>query len=211
VRLEVEHEIEAPGQEIKHLFFIESGIGSMTTLFNDGSQVEVGLFGNESVIGVSSLMGTKRSLNNIYMQAAGDGFTSETQVAMREFRRYGEFHDLVLRYVQAQLMQTAQTAGCNGRHQLEQRLSRWLLLCADRLETNVIGLTHEFLSHMLGTGRPTVTLALESLRDKNLIEYSRGKIRILDHDALEGQSCECYRIVKNHLENYHEVETGFGA
>lgn len=211
VRLEANHELEAPGQEINHLFFIESGVGSMTTLFKDGSQVEVGLFGNESVIGVSSLMGTKRSLNNIYMQVGGDGYMSKTLVATREFRRFGEFHDLALRYVQAQLMQTAQTAGCNARHELEQRLSRWLLLCTDRLESDTIVLTHQFLAHMLGTGRPTVTLALDSLRKKNLIEYSRGQIRIIDHDGMEAQTCECYRIVKNHLENYHEVDTGFGV
>jgi CRP-like cAMP-binding protein len=124
VTLELRHEIEYPGSTIDNLFFIEEGIGSMTTTFKDGFQVEVGLFGYESVIGVSALMGTRRSLNRVYMQLAGSGFSCPVEVARKEFERNGDFHRLALRYVQAQLTQATQSAGCNARHELPQRLAR---------------------------------------------------------------------------------------
>ncbi|HEX4785068.1 MAG TPA: Crp/Fnr family transcriptional regulator [Candidatus Sulfotelmatobacter sp.] len=210
LRLQREHVIESPGDEIKKLYFIEEGLGSMTTMFKDGSQVEVGLFGNEAVIGASALIGTKRSLNNIYMQVPGHGYISNIQAATQEFRRRDQFHDIVLRYVQAQLVQTAQTAGCNAKHEAEQRMARWLLLCADRVYSDDLGLTHEFLGHMLGVRRATVSTTAEELQRRNYIDYRRGRIKILNRPALEQVACECYRIVKNHLENYHQIETVFG-
>jgi CRP-like cAMP-binding protein len=182
----------------------------MTTMFKDGFQVEVGLFGNEAVIGASALIGTKRSLNNIYMQVPGHGFICSIQAAAQEFRRHEQFHDIVLRYVQAQLVQTAQTAGCNARHDAAQRMARWLLLCADRLYSDELGLTHEFLGHMLGVRRSTVSVTAEELQRRNYIDYRRGRIKILNRSALERIACECYRVVKDHLENYHQIETVFG-
>ena len=134
VELPVNREIEFPGSHIGHIFFIKDGIASMTTSFADGSQVEVAFAGRESVLCASSLMGTKRSLNRVYMQIAGSGFSSQTDVAAAEFRRGERFHDLTLRYLQAQFIQSAQIAGCNARHGLEQRFARWLLLCADRVD-----------------------------------------------------------------------------
>jgi CRP-like cAMP-binding protein len=211
VKLQRAHEIENPGDEIKKLYFIEEGLGSMTTMFKDGSQVEVSLFGNEAVIGASALIGTKRSLNNIYMQSAGHGFISNIQAAGQQFRTNEAFRTIVLRYVQAQLVQTAQTAGCNAKHDAMQRMSRWLLLCADRLYSNEIGLTHEFLSHMLGVRRSTVSVTAEELQKREYIDYRRGKIKILNRPGLERTACECYSVVKHHLENYHDVETVFGA
>src|SRR6195952_3592995 len=132
VSFELMHEIEFPGCSIEHLFCVQEGMSSMTTTFEDGSQVEVGMFGYESVIGVSALMGTRRSLNRIYTQIAGCGFVTTIEHARREFALNGEFHHLCLRYVQAQLLQAMQSAGCNARHDVDQRLCRWLLLCADR-------------------------------------------------------------------------------
>lgn len=206
VKLERAREIEAPGNTIDNLFFLETGIGSMTTTFQDGSQVEVGMFGYESVMGASALIGTMRSLNRVYMQMEGHGHACRASVAKREFARYGRFNELVLRYVQAQLVQASQTAGCNAKHECDQRLARWLLLCNDRAESNVLPLTHEFLADMLGTSRPTVTQAAQMLQGRGLIEYSRGTVRILDVTGLERVSCECYRVVKDHLDNYVEVE-----
>ena len=211
LQLQREHVIETPGSEIRKLYFIEEGLGSMTTMFKDGSQVEVSLFGNEAVIGASALIGTKRSLNNIYMQAAGHGFISNIQGAAQEFRRCEQFRSIVLRYVQAQLVQTAQTAGCNAKHDAMQRMARWLLLCADRLYSNEIGLTHEYLGHMIGVRRPTVSITAEELQRREYIDYRRGKIKILNRPGLERTACECYRVVKEHLENYHNIETAFGT
>ncbi len=206
VKLERSREIESPGNPIENLFFLETGIGSMTTTFSDGSQVEVGMFGYESVMGASALIGTMRSLNRVYMQMEGNGYACRASVAKREFLRFGHFNELVLRYMQAQLVQASQTAGCNAKHECDQRLARWLLLCNDRAESNVLPLTHEILADMLGTSRPTVTLAAQMLQERGLIGYSRGTVRILDLAGLERVSCECYRVVKNHLDNYLEVE-----
>jgi CRP-like cAMP-binding protein len=198
-------EVENPGEPVGNLIFIEDGIGSMTATFHDGFQVEVGMFGVESVMGASALIGTRRSLNKVYMQMAGYGFSCPIGLAIDEFARCSRFQELVLRSVQAQLVQTSQSAGCNARHQVPQRLSRWLLLCADRSESNVLRLTQEYIADMLGTARPSVSIAAEGLQREGLIQYARGKVTILDRPALERRACECYRVVRNHLDNYLDV------
>lgn len=208
VTFELQHEIEYPGRPIEHLFFVEEGMASMTTTFQDGSQVEVGMFGFESVIGISALMGTKRSLNRIYTQIAGSGYSVPIANARREFELGGLFQSLVLRYVQAQLVQTAQSVGCNARHNAEQRLARWLLICADRAHNSTFTMSHDSLADMLGTTRSTVSMAAGILREQNLIDYRRGAIVILDTDGLEGMACECYHIIKDHLDNYLEYDSG---
>src|ERR1035438_8147360 len=157
------------------------------------------MFGYESVIGVSALMGTKTSLNRVYMQIAGHGYTSNVEDARREFRLGGDFQSLALRYVQAQLVQAMQSAGCNAKHNFEQRLSRWLLICADRAHIDTFKISHEFLADMLGGLRPTISTTAGILKQKGLIEYTRGEIRILDVPGLMKNSCECYLIIKNHL------------
>lgn len=124
--------IEQPGKPIRYLYFLDSGMASMTTMFPGGTEVEVGMFGYESVIGVSALMGTVQSLNHVYTQVAGTGYRCSYANALKEFSRFGVFHDLCLRYVQAQLVQSSQSAGCASVHKYEQRLSRWLLITADR-------------------------------------------------------------------------------
>ena len=206
LKLESGRQIENPGEPINNLFFIEDGIGSMTSTFSDGFQVEVSMFGVESVMGASALIGTRRSLNKVYMQMAGYGFSCTTAAAIREFARFDRFHDLVLRCVQAQLVQASQSAGCNARHNVSQRLARWLLLCADRSESPVLALTHEYLADMLGSNRSTVSIAAENLQRKKFIQYCRGKVTIVDRPGLEHSSCECYRAVKNHLDNYLEIQ-----
>lgn len=211
VRFEVMHEIEFPGKPITHLYFVEEGMASMTTTFDDGSQIEVGMFGYESVIGLSALMGTKESLNRVYTQIEGRGFMSPIAAARKEFLSCGLFQTLTLRYVQAQLLQAAQSAGCNAKHNMEQRLSRWLLLCADRVQCTIFKLSQEFLADMLGSTRPTISLTAGILKEQGLIDYARGVIRILDVKRLEQTSCECYRVIKNHLDNYAEFDTDFTA
>lgn len=209
VTFELMHEIEFPGKPVRHLFFVEEGMASMTTTFNDGSQVEVGMFGYGSVIGVSALMGAKRSLNRIYTQIEGSGFSCTVDAAAKEFRRGGAFQALMLRYVQAQLVQAAQSAGCNAKHNMEQRLARWLLLCTDRADTETLKLSQEFLADMLGSTRPTVSIAAGTLREEGLIDYNRGVIRIIDAKGLEKRACECYHVIKDYLDNYTEFDTAF--
>jgi CRP-like cAMP-binding protein len=208
VSLRVGHEIESPGKPIRHLFFLEEGMASMTTTFKDGKEVEVGMFGYESVIGVSALMGTKQSLNRVYTQIAGWGYQCSLTAAEMEFRQCGPFQRLALRYVQAQLVQAAQSAGCNAEHSYEQRLARWLLICADRVHRDQFKMSQEFLSHMLGSTRPTVTMAARRLKEEKLITYVRTEIAITDRKGLEKRTCECYAVIKRHLDNFAAFDTG---
>jgi CRP-like cAMP-binding protein len=211
VTFEVEHEIEFPGNAIDYLYFVEEGMASMTTTFKNGAQVEVGMFGYESVIGVSALMGTKRSLNRVYTQIAGHGYSSPVELARTEFVRGTLFQTLALRYVQTQLVQALQSAGCNATHSVEQRLARWLLICADRAHRATFAMSHEFLSEMLGSTRSTVSVTAAQLKKEGLIEYTRGVIHILDAEGLERRSCECYGIIKHHLDSYAEFDGGVVA
>ena len=210
VALPVGREIEYPGNHINNLFFIEEGIASMTATFRDGVQVEIALAGSEAVLGASTLMGTRRSLNRVYMQVGGHGFRSPIEAVMLEFKRGEQFHDLTLRSLQAQFIQSAQTAGCNARHSIQQRLARWLLLCADRNGGRVLNLSHLYLADILGCSRSTVTVIAGQFQQQRLISYARGKINLIDLPGLTKLSCECYGVVRDHLSNYADSYEGFG-
>lgn len=205
------HDLEKPGEAVSHLFFLEKGIASMTTCFENGSQVETSMFGYESVIGISALMGTRHSLNRIFMQLAGRGYASPVRVAREEFERGGRFQKLSLRYVQVQLVLSIQNAACNAMHTYEQRLARWLLICCDRADQTHLEMAQEFVSQMLGSTRSTVSIAAAALKAKNLIDYRRGSIKILDSKGLEEEACECYRVVRSHLESFAEFESADGT
>lgn len=207
VSFNVGHEIEAPGDPIKHLFFLEAGMASMTTTFKNGRQVEVGMFGYEAVIGVSALMGTKQSLNRVYTQIAGWGYRCSFKAASAEFDRCGPFQRLALRYVQAQLVQATQSAGCHAEHSHEQRLARWILICSDRIHGDQFKMSQEYLAHMLGSTRPTVTLAAGKLKKEKLITYTRSQITIVDRSGLEKRACECYEVIKHHLNDFAAFDT----
>ncbi|HEX3663413.1 MAG TPA: Crp/Fnr family transcriptional regulator [Acidobacteriaceae bacterium] len=202
--LELRQTLEAPGGRIDNIFFIEEGIGSMTTTFEDGSQVEAGMFGWDSAIGAPALMGIRRSRNHIAVQIPGHAWAAPKEAAEREFRRLNCFHDLVLRYMQSQILQATQSCGCNARHNVQQRLSRWLLLCRDRTDGDVLQLTQEFLAAMLGVERPAVTVVAGKLQEAGLIEYNRGRVRITDRPGLEAVACECYPVSKRELQAFRE-------
>jgi len=159
------------------------------------------------LIGVSALMGTKQSLNRVYTQIAGWGYRCRFETAVAEFGRCGPFQRLALRYVQAQLVQCAHSAGCNAEHSNEQRLARWLLICADRVHSDQFKMSQEFLSHMLGGTRPTVTLAAGRLKEERLITYQRAEIAIVDRKGLEKRACECYGVIKQHLDDFAAFDT----
>ncbi len=211
VELELMHEMEFPGSTLDTLYFIEEGVGSMTVTMQSGAQVEVGMFGYESVVGISALMGVRRSLNRVYMQMAGRGYACSCDSARTEFRRLEQFHELALRYVQAQLTQSAQSAACNATHEVGERLARWLLTCADRVNREDYAISQEFLGYMLGISRPSVSIAAGFLKQQGLIDYRRGAIRILDRAGLRMKACECYEVVKEHLDSVAEFDTGFAV
>jgi hypothetical protein len=169
------------------------------------------MFGYKSVIGVSALMGTKCSLNRVYTQIAGYGYASPVEAARTEFGLGGAFQRLALGYVQAQLVQVIQLAGCNATHPFDQRLARWLLICADRAQCDTFRMSHEFLSNMLGSTRSTMSIVAAQLKHEGLIEYTRGVIRILDAKGLEKKACECYAVVEDYLDNYMQYDGGIPA
>lgn len=204
VELKLAQELERPGGRIEQMVFIEEGIASMTTEFRDGSQVESGMFGCESAVGAPALMGLRNSRNHIAIQVPGHGFVVTKDAAEREFRRMNCFHDMVLRYMQSQILQASQSSGCNARHNVQQRLSRWLLLCHDRGNTDVLQLTQEFLAAMMGVERPAVTIVARRLQDQGLIDYNRGRVRIADRPGLEKVACECYEVARRELEAFRE-------
>lgn len=209
VDLPLFHELETPGGSIEQIIFLEEGIGSMTTAFENGAQVETSMFGYESAIGISALMGVKHSLNRIFMQLAGSGYAAPVQAARTEFLRNEKFQYLALRYVQAQLTLSTQNAACNAMHSYEQRLARWLLICCDRAKQTNLAMAQEFVSQMLGSTRSTVSIAAAHLKEKGFIDYRRGFIQVLDIKGLESQACECYRVVREHLESFADFDTGF--
>jgi len=209
IDLPLRFELESPGASINNIFFVEKGIGSMTTSFKNGVQIETGMFGYESVVGASALMGVRHSLNRIFMKLPGYAYLSPVQAAHTEFQRNGIFQKLTLRYVQAQLTLSTQNAACNATHTYEQRLAQWLLICSDRAKQDNLEMAQEFVSEMLGSTRSTVSIAAAHLKAKGLIDYRRGNITLLDKTGLETESCECYRVVREHLESLVDFDTGF--
>ena len=207
--LDLQANLALPDGSIERVVFVEEGVGSMTTMFRDGTEVEVCMFGYESVVGVSALMGARRSLNRVFMQVAGYGYSSPLETVRREFVRQGELQRLALSYVQAQLTQSMQNAACNAVHNAEQRLARWLLTIRDRAHADTFRFSHEFMAVMLGSTRATVTLSAGALKDLGLIRYSRGVVQVLDARALERQAGECYGAVAEYLRSAVQFEDDF--
>jgi len=190
----------APGEEIAYAYFLEAGLASVVVAMADGNTVETGIIGNEGMIGIPVLLGTRSMPTRTFMQIAGSGFKIKAQRLSDEYEKQGTLRKLVNRYFQAHLVQTGQTAACNRLHDIAERLARWLLMCHDRMEGDIFTITHEFLGHMLGTPRSTVSLAAGILQKDALVNYSRGKVRILDRKGLEKKACECYRTIRNEFD-----------
>jgi hypothetical protein len=185
--------LESPGCPIRHLFFLEDGVAAITVAFQDGDQTGVALVGWEGLLGGDALSGARRGIHPVSMLIAGYGFRTRLPSAMLEFRRGANLHDLALRALHSQFLQAAQTAGCNAHHSVEQRLARWLLLCADRYRNRTLPLSHEYIGDLLGVTRSSVTLVARSFQQRKLIQYSHAKINLLDLAGLAGVACECYR------------------
>jgi CRP-like cAMP-binding protein len=164
---------------------------------NDGSTAEAGMVGNREVIGINAFMGGSETTQTQYIvQMAGSAIKVDAQLLLEEFDRNKELRDVLLRYTQALIAQISQTTGCNSLHNLDQRLARWMLEVQDRVNSDELKLTHEFISHMLGVRRAGVTQAAQKLQEKGLIQYQRGNVKILDQPGLEASSCECFRVLK---------------
>jgi CRP-like cAMP-binding protein len=188
-----------PDQPITHVYFPNRGTVSIVAGFEDGGSVEVGMVGNEGMFGVSVFLGSISSPLRACVQLPGEAMRMRSDVLKREFRKGGQFQDLLLRYTQAFITQVAQTAACNRAHNIDGRLARWLLMCQDRARSVELELTQEYIAQMLGTRRAGVTEAAGLLQRAGLISYRRGQITIVDRAGLEAKSCECYQLVRKEL------------
>ena len=185
------------GGQMAHVYFPTSAIVSLLYVMENGSSAEMGVAGNDGLVGIALFMGGDTTPNRAVVQSAGEAVRMKAKVMQDEFKRGGEFQRLLLRYTQALITQMSQTAVCNRLHTVEQQLCRWLLLSRDRLDTDELVMTQELIANMLGVRREGVTTAAGRLQEQGLISYVRGHIRILDRRGLEAAVCECYRVVRD--------------
>jgi CRP-like cAMP-binding protein len=198
--LEVGMTLIEPGEDITHAYFLESGLASVVVAMSNGTTVEAGIIGNEGVVGIPALLGTKSMPSHTYIQIPGEGYRIRAQYLGEEFKRPRTLQKQINHFLQAHLAQTAQTAACNRLHNIGERLARWLLMCHDRMESEAFTITQESLGNMLGTPRTTLTLAAGQLQKADLIDYSRGRIHIKNRKGLEMAACECYQTMRNESE-----------
>jgi CRP-like cAMP-binding protein len=195
VTLEMNRTLHNPGELVDTVYFLESGICSIVVTMENGSTVEVGITGCDAFVGVPALLGAGHSPNRSFIQIPGHGFKVKASVLREQSEVSSELKLCLQRGVQGLLVQTAQTASCNRVHELEERLARWLLMCHDRVRSDHLPITHEFLAMMLGTRRTTVTVAAGLLHRAGLITYTRGHVTIRNFEGLENAACECYRTI----------------
>lgn len=197
--------IYEPGESLEYIYFPISLVVSLLYTMEDGSTAETGLIGNDGAVGIALFLGGRTMRNRAVVQVGGGALRMNAGILQREFARGASLQNLLLRYTQALMSQISQTAVCNRLHSVEKRLCRWLLLSHDRVKSNELQMTQEFIANMLGGRRESVTMAASHLRNAGIIRYSRGHIGILDRRALEATACECYHVVNE------EVNRLFGA
>jgi len=185
-----------PGGVIRHVYFPSDCLISLLTAVDKTRSLEVGMVGNEGMIGMPFVFGMEKSAVRALVQGAGAAMRMTVGHFGSAFKAHPDLQRALYRYTYALMAQISQTAACNRFHGSEARLARWLLMTRDRVGSEEFALTQDFLAHMLGLRRVGVTEAATALKQKNLIAYSRGTIRIVDSRGLEKASCTCYRIVK---------------
>ena len=190
--------LHQPHQTVRFAHFPNAGLISLVVELKDGRTVEAGLLGNEGASGMPAVLGLSRSPLREIVQIEGDAFRVRVN-ALRELLPSTPVLQATLnRYAAGLAMQVAQTAACNRLHKIEERLSRWLLIAQDRVDSGIVPITHDFLATMLGTDRPSVTVAAGMLQREGIIEYTRGSVRILNRKKLESFACECYALIKQY-------------
>ena len=190
------------GGLLKHAYFPQGAVLSLLTVLENGSAIETANIGREGAFGLFAAMYSRVSFNRCLVQLEGSIVRCPIELLQSEFKRSEHVRDLFVSYSETLLSQVQQTVACNAMHTTEQRICRWLLMMHDRAEGEALPYTHEFLSHMLGANRKSVTLAAQSLKTAGLISYYRGTITVLDRPGLEKASCECYAIVRERFDAF---------
>lgn len=194
--LEYKRPLYGAHEPIEFVYFIESGVASLVNTMQNGAAAEVGTIGNEGMVGLPVLLGETEAPSSVYVQVPGSGSRLRATIFPAELDLSVSLRRIMLHYAHAMFNQVAQSAACAHFHPLERRCCRWLLMTHDRMLSNEFLLTQEFLSMMLGVRRAGVTEAAGALQRAGLIRYRRGVVTILDRDALEERSCECYAVTK---------------
>ena len=185
------------GEKMDYVYFPTTAIVSLLYIMENGTTAEIGVVGNDGILGVSLFMGGETTTSRAVIQSAGNAVRMKAIDMKTEFALGGRFQALLLRYTQALMTQISQTAVCNRLHSIEQQLCRWLLLSHDRLNSDKLVMTHDLISNMLGVRREGITLAAKKLAAKKLINNSRGTMTVLDRQGLENAVCECYAVVND--------------
>lgn len=186
-----------PNEPVQNIYFPQRAMISLVSIMIDGSTTEIGIIGNEGMVGLPAIFGGLSTTSRSIVQVSGTALQISAEIIYQEFQRQQRLYQLMLLYTQALLTQVSQTAACNRQHKIEQRLARWLLSVHDCVLQNELPLTQEFIADMLGTRRSGVTIAAGILQQAGIISYSRGRITILNQEALEETACECYRLVQS--------------
>ena len=188
--------LHEPTQKIEFVYFPNRGMVSQVVVTKDGRTVEVGVVGNEGYVGAGLAVCLNRSSVREVIQIAGDGFRMMGNALERILRSAPKLQMILSRHAGLQGMQIAQTAACNRLHDIQQRLSRWLLMTQDRVNLAVLPITHDFVATMMGTDRSTVSLAAAVLQKKGIIQYMRGAVKIVNRRKLQNSACECYGVIQ---------------
>jgi CRP-like cAMP-binding protein len=189
------------GEVPLYAHFMTSGITSVVTYMKDGGAAEVGLIGKEGLVEAMNLLGSASSPTTAFVQVAGSALRLPYAELRKETFASTQLLRGILEFIQRHNFALTQLAACNGLHEIEKRLARWLLMVQDKVQSQNFDLTQEFLSIMLGTRRTSVTLIARRMQERGLIKYSRGHIRILDRESLQDAACECYPIVRDLVSN----------
>jgi CRP-like cAMP-binding protein len=197
VNLSLGEVIYESGEQLEFVYFPTTAIISLLYIMENGSTAEIGMTGNDGVVGIALYMGGSTTPSRAVVQSAGNAYKLRSKALRSEFGLGGIFQNILLLYTQSLMTQISQTAVCNRLHTVEQQLCRWLLINHDLLQSNTLIMTHDLIANMLGVRREGVSIAAGNLQKKGLISYVRGTITMLDRDGLKIAVCECYQVVKN--------------
>lgn len=191
-----------PGDAIDHVYFPHDGVISLMTLMENGAAIESATIGPEGALGLMAAVAPRQSLSRAIVQTPLRAARIGAERLHEAWERSPVLRDLVDRHGEALYGHAIQSVACNALHSVEARFCRWLLTCHDRISTDTVALTQEFLADMLGVQRTTVTAVARSLQEKGLIRYRRGVVDIMDRAGLQALTCECYGVIRNH---YHRL------
>jgi CRP-like cAMP-binding protein len=186
-----------PDELFEFAYFPNAGLISIVVVLSNGKTVEAGLIGNEGIVGLPGIAGSKRSPLREVVQISGTGLRIKIGRLRKILESTRILDGTLKRYASVLAMQIAQTAACNRLHDVDRRLARWLSMAGDRVDSGTLRITHEYLATMLGTDRSSVSLAARDLQKTGIIEYSRGVVKLLDRPKLEAAACECYRVIRD--------------